>query len=74
METTGEYARSFNSYRNLFGVTHPDQLACWEREKRAYLGLVAEDSILDTVNMCNTFLPNSDTPVHDTWLQTVTMS
>ena len=74
METTGEYARSFNSYRSLFGETDLDQITCVEREKRAYFGLVAAESILDTMNMCNTFLPNSDTPVHDTWLQTVTMS
>ena len=74
VETSGSYSRSFNSYRHLFGDTELDQFACWEREKRAYLGLVAEEVILDTMNMCNTFLPNSDVPVYDTWLQTVNMS
>ena len=74
VETTGEYSCSFNSYRHLFGETDLDQITCVQREKRAYFGLVTTESILDTMNMCNTFLPNSDIPVYDTWLQTVTMS
>ena len=71
---TGSCSRSFNSYRHLFGKNEKEQMTCWEREQRSYYGLVSPTNILGTMNMCNTFEPNSDIPVYDTWLQTVCMS
>lgn len=71
---TASFSRSFISYRHLFGNTEEEQKTCWKREKRAYYGLVDPESILGTMNMCNTFEPNTAVPVYDTWMQTVCMS
>ena len=60
-------------HRHLFGDTHRQQHACWEREKHAYYGLITPDSVQDTMNMCNTFVPGTAEPDHCCWMQTITL-
>ena len=64
---------AFRRQRSLFGSTDAEIAQRYEQEKFAYFGLVEPDTIEDTLNMCNTFEPDTSTPVYDTWLHTVNM-
>ena len=65
--------RSFIRQRHKFGKTREEQNACREREMHAYYSLVTTDSIVDTVNACQLFLPGTCVTDNEHWLQTVTM-
>ena len=65
--------RSFIRQRHKFGKTREEQNACREREMHAYYSLVTTDSIVDTVNACQLFLPDTCVTDNEHWLQTVTM-
>ena len=67
-------SRAFQRQSNMFGSTRNEILKRYDQEKFAYYGLVSTDSIVDKLNMCNTFIPNTSVPVYDTWLQTVNMT
>ena len=70
---SGRPSRAFCNQKFLFAATTPEQRLCWKREKHAYYGLVETDNIIDTVNMCTIFEPNSAIPRYGVWLQTVRM-
>ena len=69
----GVFSRAFENQRGLFGKTLREQNSCRGRESRAYYDLVTTDSIVDTANMCQLFLPNSCETDGQNWLQTVTL-
>ena len=70
----GNYSESFLLHRTMFGDNRNEQHLCWSREMNAYYGLVQPDNIVNTMNMCNTFVGNTADPVYDTWLQSVRLS
>ena len=66
-------ARALRRQLYMFGSNRDEiQIRC-EQEKYAFYGLIGTDNILDRVNMCNTFVPNTSTPKYDTFLQSVCM-
>ena len=65
--------RALEAQYHMFGSTDVERNQRVVQEKFAYYGLVEGSSIVDTLNMCNTFIPNTSDPVYDTWLQTVCM-
>ena len=64
---------AFRRQKSMFGSTDDEIQQRYNQEKFAYYGLVEPDSIEGTLNMCNTFEPDTSTPVYDTYLHTVNM-
>ena len=67
------YGESYLLHQTMFGDTRNDQHIRWSHEKNAYYALVQPDNIINTMNMCNTFVGNTSEPVYDTWLQSVSL-
>ena len=63
VRANGQPTATWTKQRNLFGQTEAQQQQCWEREKRAYYGLVDTNNIVDIMHMCRTF--KSGTADHD---------
>jgi len=57
----------------FFGHSLEEAKTTLEHEKRAYFTLLSPTNVKRTVNMCPVFFPNTSTPDHSTWLQTVTV-
>ena len=57
----------------LFGDTVDEQRAHIQQEERAWFDLLDSKTIVDTVNMCPTFIENTSTPNNAIWLQTVSL-
>ena len=68
------WSRTFTSHASMFGKTREDQQLSHEQEKFAYYDLVLPENIVDTVNLCRTFKPDTCDPVYDTWLESVYIS
>ncbi len=64
---------AFRRQSSMFGSTADEITQRYDQEKFAYYGLVLPDNIECSLNMCNTFEPDTSTPVYDTWLETVNM-
>ena len=71
VRANGQPTATWTKQRNLFGQTEAQQQQCWEREKRAYYGLVDTNNIVDIMHMCHTFKSGTADHDDDTWLQTV---
>ena len=65
--------RSFNRNKNIFGHTVSEQNLRREHEKFAWYDLVSPDNVIETVNMCPLFEPNTCLLSSQVWLQTVTV-
>ena len=70
----GTCSESFVLHRAMFGDTRDEQNLRRSREMNAYYGLIKRESIINKMNMCNTFVGNTSEPVYDTWLQSVHLS
>ena len=70
----GTCSESFLIHHAMFGDTRNEQNLRRSREMNAYYGLIQPDSIINTMNMCNTFIGNTSDPDYDTWLQSVHLS
>lgn len=64
---------AFRRQKCMFGSTDTEISQRYDQEKFAYYGLVEPGNIVCSLNMCNTFEPDTATPVYDTWLHTVNM-
>ena len=64
---------SFLTHKHFFGSTRAEQNERRLQEKNDYYGLVTIDSIVNTMNMCPLFQPNTSTFDYRSWLQTVTL-
>ena len=69
----GQPTQLFANQYQFFGQTLTEAKKKLEHEKRAYFTLLSPTNVKRTVNMCPVFFPNTSTPDHSTWLQTVTV-
>ena len=68
------WSRTFDAHSRMFGTTRGEQQLSYDQEKFAYYDLVLPENIVDTVNLCRTFKPDTCDHVYDTWLESVCIS
>lgn len=73
VQPDGQPADLFNRQYILFGRTMQEARATLQLEKRAYFCLLSHNNIINVMNMCPVFAPNSSEPDPHTWLQSVTV-
>lgn len=69
----GQPTPLFDEQYTLFGRTMPEARATLQLEKRAYFCLLSHKNIIDVMNMCPVFVPNTSVPDPRAWLQSVTV-
>lgn len=71
--STGVPTPAFNRQAHMFGQSSVEQISILNNEKHAYFGLHFPSNVVERVNMCPVFIPNTSTPDMNTWMQTVTV-
>ena len=71
--SAGVPTAAFNRQAHMFGHSSVEQMSTLNNEKYAYFGLVFPSNVVQRVNMCPVFIPNTSKPDMNTWLQTVTV-
>lgn len=64
---------SFQRHKHFFGSTRAEQTERRLQEQNAYYALITTDSIVNTMNICPLFRPNTSTFDNRSWLQTITL-
>ena len=69
----GTPSEIYKEQKHMFGATEAERTQRWTLDQRAYFDIITPDRILNTVNMCPTFIEDTTSVDYGTWLQTVTM-
>ena len=71
--SSGEPTPVFLEHAHLFGESRSEQMETLNNEKRAYFALLFPSVVVERINMCPVFIPNTSKQNDQTWLQTVTV-
>jgi hypothetical protein len=71
--SSGEPTPAFLEHAHLFGESRSEQMETLNNEKRAYFALLFPSVVVERINMCPVFIPNTSKQNDQTWLQTVTV-
>lgn len=69
--SSGVPTEAFSRQAHVFGESRSEQIETLNKEKHAYFALLFASNVVERVNMCPVFIPNTSQPDAQTWLQTI---